>query len=128
MPLVLELVEHDKWVPIYNDIISIVFIKNVPENRQFIEKYKVPKEDVYNAMMYRASLFSLSDKTNPRHLMALGNTFYKAGRLDDAIKAYEYALKRMPGSSAIKAKLDMLKSERAENKDVSKANTKSKPH
>jgi len=116
MPLVLETVEHDKWVPIYNDSISVVLIKNVPENRQFIEKHKISRENIYNALILRASISSLSDRTNPRYLMALGDTFYKMGRLEDAIKAYEYALKRMPDNLVIKAKLDMLKSERDKQK------------
>jgi hypothetical protein len=127
MPLVLKTLESDTWVPLYYDPISLVLIKNSPENRPFIETHRVQKDDIYNFIIYRASSFALSDKTNPRHLMALADTFHKIGRLDDAIKAYEYALKRMPESSKIKAKLDMLKSEREENKDVPKASTISKP-
>jgi hypothetical protein len=53
--------------------------------------------------------------------MALADTFHKTGRLNDAIKAYEYALKRMPGSSVIKSKLDLIKSEREEDKNITKS-------
>lgn len=127
MPLVSEILENDSWVPIYYDPISLVLIKNTPENNQLIQNHKVSDEDVYNAMMIRALLLSLSDKNNPRYLMALGDIFYRTERLDDAIKAYEYALNRMPGSPAIRERLNMLKSEREKNKDVPKSNTAVKP-
>jgi hypothetical protein len=120
MPLVLKTIESDTWVPLYLDPISLVLIKNTPENKPFIEKHRVLKEDIYNLIIYRASSYAISDKTNPRHLMALAETFHEIGRLDDAIKAYEYALKRMPGSPAIKARLDMLKFERDDKQKTSR--------
>jgi len=110
--VVLKTIESDTWVPIYYDPNSLVLIKNAPENKPFIEKYRVIKEDIYNLIIYKASLSAIADNNNPRYLTALADTFYEVGRLDDAIKACEYALKRMPESSVIKAKLDMLKSER----------------
>ncbi len=126
MPLVFEIVEQDTWVPLYCDPISLVLIKNSPENKPFIEKYRLPKEAVYNAMMVRASTGALADKYNPRHLVALGDTFHRAGRLDDAIQAYEYALKRMPESADIRERLNMLKSEKDDKKGVQKSDANPK--
>lgn len=128
MPLILKTLVSDTWVPIYYDALSLVLIKNSPENRPFIEKHRVKKEDIYNLIIYRASSSALTDNTNPRHLAALADTFHEMGRLDDAIKAFEYALKKMPKNQMLREKLDMLKSEREENKDISKSNTISKPH
>ena len=108
-PLVLKTIESDNWVPIYYDHLCLVLIKNTAENKPLIERHRVPKEKIYNIIIARASLLALDDETNPRYLISLADTFHEIGRLDDAITACEYALKRMPENTAYQREAGYVK-------------------
>ncbi|MEW6109102.1 MAG: tetratricopeptide repeat protein [Nitrospirota bacterium] len=111
MPVVLELVESDKWVAVYSDPITVIFLKNDEKNKEIIEKFRLMKEDVYNAIIFSSSLNALYNNVNPRYLLSLGDVFYKIGRKEEALKAYRYALERMPNSPVIQEKFRNLESE-----------------
>ena len=121
LPVVFKLSESDKWAPVYCDPISIIFVKNNEQNRNVIERFRLSKEVIYNTIIYKSANLALLKRVNPRPLMSLGETFYKMGRLNDAIKAYQYALKRMPESPVIKGRLAQIESElKMKEKEVNK--------
>jgi len=93
-PLIIELAESDKWVPVYFDAISIIFIRNSSDNNEIISKSKVPKDDVYNLLIAKSASSALKDGINPRYFLSLGYIFSKLGRYEDALKAYKYAVKQ----------------------------------
>ena len=93
-PLALELVESDKWVTVYLDYMSIIFIKNKADNNDIISKYKVSKDDVYNVLITKYAASAMDDRINPRYVISLGHIFSKLGRYEDALKAYRYAFER----------------------------------
>jgi hypothetical protein len=109
--LLLTLAEDEEWAPIYCEPIAIIFIKNVPENRDIIKKFKRPKEDVYNTVISLASQIAIYDRQNPKYLITLGSTFYEMGRLNDALTAYQYALKRFPEEADVKKMISKIESE-----------------
>jgi len=109
--IIFKLSDSDKWVPVYCDPISIIFVRNTEQNRHVIEKFRLSKEVIYNTLIYQSAKLALLKTVNPRPLMSLGETFYEMGRLNDAIKAYQYALKRMPGSPVIKKRLAQIESD-----------------
>jgi len=92
--LALELVESDKWVTVYLDYMSIIFIKNKADNNDIISKYKVSKDDVYNVFITKYAASAMDDRINPRYVISLGHIFSKLGRYEDALKAYRYAFER----------------------------------
>lgn len=110
-PVVFELLESEKWVPVYYDPISIIFIRNVEQNKAMIKRNKISKDIIYNVIVYQCSNFALINKINPRYLISAGETFYRMGRLNDAVTAYRYALKRMPENQMIKERLAKIESE-----------------
>ncbi|MEW6417917.1 MAG: tetratricopeptide repeat protein [Nitrospirota bacterium] len=116
LPVIFKLSDSDKWVPVYCDPIIIIFVKNTEQNRYVIERFRLSKEVIYNTLIYQSARLALTKKVNPRPLMSLGETFYEMGRLEEAIKAYQYALKRMPESPVIKRKLAQIESEMEERK------------
>lgn len=111
LPIIFKLSDSDKWVPVYCNPISIIFVRNIEQNRYVIERFRLSKEVIYNYLIYQSAKLALLKKVNPRPLMSLGETFYKMGRLNEAIKAYQYALKRMPESPVIKGRLAQIESE-----------------
>ncbi len=121
LPIIFKLSDSDKWVPVYCNPISIVFVRNIEQNRHVIERFRLSKEVIYNYLIYQSAKLALLKKVNPRPLMSLGETFYKIGRLDEAIEAYRYALKRMPESLVIKGRLTQIESElKMKEKEVNK--------
>ena len=62
-------------------------------------------------IIYLSAGHALDNKINPRSLISVGETFYKMGRLEDSLKAYKYALDRMPGDAAIKERIRQIESE-----------------
>lgn len=109
--LIFKLLEEDKWVPVYNDAISIVFVRNTGKNRSVIERFRVSKENVYTLIIVRSSLDAMYNSINPRFLVSIGETFYRMGRLNDALTAYRYANKRMPENPAIMEKINQIEAE-----------------
>ena len=72
---------------------------------------RIPTEKVYNTIIYQGANRALNNKTNPRSLISLGDVFYRMQRLEDALKAYRYALSRMPDDQSIQRKIARLESE-----------------
>jgi hypothetical protein len=93
-PLILELAESDRWVPVYLDRMSVIFIKNTADNSDIISRFKVPEDDVYNVLIAKSTILAMSDRINPRYFISLGYIFSKLGRNEDAVKAYKYAFER----------------------------------
>lgn len=110
LQLNLKLAESDKWVPVYCDPISIIFVRNIEKNRKIINEFKLTKDEIYNVMIFSSTKYALSNSVNPRSLIALGQIFYQMGRLNEALTAYEYAMKRLPRQD-IEDKINEIKSE-----------------
>lgn len=120
LPLIVKLLDDDDWVPVSARVMAIVFVKNVPENKHIIEKFRKTDDEVYNTMILRASFTAQVHKVNPHYMESLGDMFLKMGREDDAIKAYEYALKRAPDNPRVREKLDKVLKENTEVKKRTK--------
>ena len=109
-PLIFRLTEGDKWIPVYSDSRSFIFIKNTKSNGGIIEKSKLSKDAFYNTVILSAASWALQNKGNYYYLVSIGQTFYTMGRLDDALNAYRYAMNRLP-SPKIQAEIDKIESE-----------------
>jgi hypothetical protein len=108
--IIFELVESNSWVPIYCDPLSIIFIKNNKQNREIIARTGLSKEMVYNTLIYAAVRGAIRNEVNYVYLSTVGKTFYRMGRLKDALTAYEYAMKRLP-SPQIQNDINKIESE-----------------
>ncbi|NCN06248.1 MAG: hypothetical protein GW946_00195 [Candidatus Pacebacteria bacterium] len=43
-PFIIQRVQDHTWVPIYADAAVVIFVKDIPEHQEVIEKYRVPQE------------------------------------------------------------------------------------
>jgi hypothetical protein len=114
--LLLQLTSDEEWIPVYCEPIAVIFIKNIPENRYIIERFRRSKDDVYNTIISLASYIAISQEKNPKYLVTLGRTFYEMQRLQDALVAYRYAYKRFPKEPGVKEKIDQIESELKQGK------------
>jgi hypothetical protein len=125
-PIIFELTESNDWVPVYSDHMSVIYVKNTVRNSDVIFESQIPKGDVYNTIIYQSAQHALRNKTNPRSLISLGDIFHKMQRLEDALKAYRYALIRIPDDPDIQKKIVRLESEiNLKKSETEKKNTTS---
>lgn len=110
-PVIFQLIESDKWAPVYCDSISIIFVRNNDQNSAIIKKDRISKEIVLNRIVVSGIRYALNNKVNPRSLISIGDTFHKMGRLNDALTAYQYALKRMPENQIIQVRITRIEAE-----------------
>jgi hypothetical protein len=95
-PIVERLFDNENWILIYSDELSLVFMRNDPENRAIVENFRKDKKEGLATIIIQASARATKNKANPYYLMTLGKVFLKMGRLDDAEKAFTMALERDP--------------------------------
>jgi len=110
-PVVFELAESDKWVAVYSDSTSVIFIRNTEQNMDIIKQFKILKDKIYDAIIVMSAADAFFDRTNPRSLISLGDVFYRMGRLEDSLKAYRYAFNRMPEHPVLYEKIKKVESE-----------------
>jgi hypothetical protein len=108
-PITFSLIKSDKWIPVFTDLISVVFVRDKEENKELIEKYRVPEDVVYNMIIVRLINWATVNRKNPQYLISTGDVFFNMGRYDDALKAYLYADNRLPGKKRIKEKITVTK-------------------
>ncbi|MCX7794448.1 MAG: tetratricopeptide repeat protein [Thermodesulfovibrionales bacterium] len=106
--LFFKLMQEENWIPVYIDLRSVIFVRNIPEHKKVIDKHKKSFDELVNYLIVKTTVGAMNHEYNPRYLMSLGEIFTKLNRLDDAIKAYKYALKRMPDNEVIKKKIEEL--------------------
>ena len=116
-PITFSLLRNEKWVPVYCDLISVVFVRDIKENEEIINQYKLADDFVYNAIIARLTQWSMIHQENPKYLLSLGDVFYNMGRYDDALKAYIYADNRHPEQEDTKKKIDLTKKQLQKEKE-----------
>jgi hypothetical protein len=109
LPIVFKLLDDPRWAPIYSDTVAVIFVRDIPANKDIIGKFRVTTETYYNKLIIRAGMQARNNAQNPEYMESLGDIFVRMGKKDNAIKAYEYALKRLPSDQLIRAKLDTLR-------------------
>jgi hypothetical protein len=108
-PLVFNLIKHEKWIPVYCDLISVVFVRDIKENAEIIDEYGLTDDFLYSAVISRLTQWAMINKKNPKYLVSLGDVFYNMGRYNDALTAYIYADNRYPNQEITRRKIDKTK-------------------
>jgi len=122
VPIVEELFDSEDWLLIYKDHLSLIFLKNAPENQSVINRYAIDKKEGLNTIIAQASAWALSGhQGNPRYLITIGKTFVRMGRLNDAEKALLLADKKDPGNQEVRLWLQIISEYK---RKINKANGK----
>jgi hypothetical protein len=116
-PILFTLLKSDHWVPVYSDIISVVFLRENKANETIIKEYRIDKEWVYNSVITRLTQLAMLNQNNPQYLFSLGEVFSNMGRYQDALTAYTYADKRHPGQEGLKVLIDRTKKKLQEEQE-----------
>jgi hypothetical protein len=108
--IISSLLDNNKWIPVFSDPLSVIFVKNTPQFNGVIEKHKLSDDVLNNMIVYAASLNAMRNRMNRHFLVTLGEAFYRMGKLNDALTAYRYAQKRLPHPH-IQEMIDKIESE-----------------
>jgi tetratricopeptide (TPR) repeat protein len=106
--------ESTEWSPVFYDAVSIVFVREKEENRAIIDKYLISKDkdddkSLYKMLIVTFTNIAMDNQWNPNFTVDLGEIFYNMGNYKDALKAYEYADKRLAGQANVKDRIAMTR-------------------
>ena len=113
-PLVEKLFEREDWTLIYNDQLSLIFLRNNSENRHIINRFAIDKKEGLNTIIFQASGRAMKNPANPYYMITLGKLFYKMGKFDDAEKAFSMAYQRDPKNQMITEWLQKVRKNKSE--------------
>ncbi len=119
--LIFSLIKSDEWVPVFYDAVGLVFVRDNKENLEVIDKHRIAEKDLYNMLISTFSMMTMDDRQNAFRMMSLGDIFYNMGNYKDALKAYEYADKRLPGDPNIMDKVNAARNKVADDKEGKKS-------
>jgi tetratricopeptide (TPR) repeat protein len=114
-----DLIDNPRWKLVFNDSISLVFVRNIPGNEKLIQKYGMSREDFLWIIIRYASGAALVDSKNKAYFYDIGFSFEKMNRLEDAQKAYQHVLRLDPRDKDAKVALDRIRSA-GETNDVAR--------
>lgn len=108
-PIVEKLLEKEDWVLIYNDHLSLIFLRKGSGNEALIKRFAKDKKEGLNTIIIQAAAMAKKNRANPYYLIALGKAFFKTGKIEDAQKAFLMAFERDPNNLVIKEWLQKLR-------------------
>jgi len=87
-PFIRMLHKSKDWVLVYLDEIAVIFVKNVPRNKDIIERYKIDTP--------KMAAIKLPFKKFPLSHFHLANIFFTLGKYNLAEKEYKYCIEVYP--------------------------------
>jgi hypothetical protein len=92
MPLIKMLFNSNDWILVYFDDIAAIFIKNIPKNEHFIERFGIDRNNIYT----RGHVNTISGHVLPVSVFHTGN-FYTAIGLDELAETeYKKCIEQYP--------------------------------
>lgn len=88
VPLIPALLNDPEWQLVYMDNISLIFLRESPENREMIEKFGLPKEWLWNEVAVEAGLKAKVYPKNINYYITMGDAFLAKRSYKEAKEAY----------------------------------------
>jgi hypothetical protein len=108
VPLIPALYNDPEWHLVYFDNISLVFLRDTPDNRKILEKYDLPKEWLWNEVITEAAQKLRDFRANANYYVTVGDALFAKKSYEDALYAYKAALAKSPDNVYVKEKLNLL--------------------
>ena len=108
VPLVYALLNDAEWRLIYMDNLSLIFIRDLPENQDIIQKFGLPKEWLWNEVAVEATIKAGSAKGNPNFYITAGDAFLATRNFRDASQAFSKAIAVDPSNGIARQRLEAL--------------------
>jgi len=83
-------INDPEWSLVYADRYSVILVRNIPENKEIIDKYGINYLNVYDRLSY------LNKSTDVYDLVAIADLYSLFGNTNDAMSYYKLALSDDP--------------------------------
>lgn len=101
-PIVEKLFTRDEWSLIYMDHLSLIFLRDTPDNSSLINKFAIDKNKGLQTIVIQASAKALKNPANPYFFITLGKVFFQMGKLNDSEKAFLVAYEKDPDNAELR--------------------------
>lgn len=108
VPLIPALYHDPAWHLVYMDRISLIFCRESPENRHFIEKFGLPKEWLWGEVVTEALVKAKDSPQRANFYVTIGDAFMAKKSYMDARAAYGKALQADPENPTVRERLQFL--------------------
>jgi hypothetical protein len=109
-PFIPALLYDQEWQLVYMDNNSLIFIKNIPENSEIINRFGMPKEWLWSEVITEARIKMRNIPWNSNFHVTIGDAFYQKGSYMNAKSYYEKALSLDPRNTTAQEQLQLLNS------------------
>lgn len=88
VPLAQALEQDKKWQLVFIDQDSAVFVRDVPKNRELIEKYRLDKKSVFTEIIKVENVLLMTMPWNPAYHLGKADALFALGRYEEAKAIY----------------------------------------
>jgi hypothetical protein len=96
LPLINYLATSPNWEIVFADGLAMVFVRNVPENRDIIERYRVPKGVVKHQIIQELVHLTFLGVDKIYAYTTIGNIYLRSGDIANAKRFFELARAEKP--------------------------------
>jgi hypothetical protein len=111
VPLIQALLNDPEWNLVYIDNISLIFLKDSPENKDIIQRFGMPKEWIWNEVLLEAVLKSKgfwSNTIQSNFYITIGDALFARKYYREAKAEYLKAMHLNNKNDAARNKLAIL--------------------
>lgn len=108
VPLIPALYHDPEWHLVYMDRISLVFLRQGPENQHFIDKFGLPKDWLWGEVVTEALVKAKDSPRRANFYVTIGDAFMAKKSYMDARAAYGKALQTDPENSTVRERMQFL--------------------
>ncbi|MCG2721395.1 MAG: hypothetical protein L6290_05185 [Thermodesulfovibrionales bacterium] len=110
IPLIPAILNDSDWHLIYMDNISLIFVRDTPQNEEIIKQFSIPKEWLWNEVAVEAALKAKDYPANMNYSVTMGNALLSARKYVQAKNVFLQILNNDPQNKIAKKRLDLLRS------------------
>ncbi len=89
IPMAISLVNDNDWKLVYLANNSAVFVRNIPKNREIIDRYQIDKRNIYKEIVNIEDVLLYSAPGNPIYNMSKADALYALGYKNQARTIYQ---------------------------------------
>jgi tetratricopeptide (TPR) repeat protein len=91
LPLIKYLTESPRWELVFADGLTVIYLKNIPENKNFIDKYRLPKRTIVLQIMQELFHYTYLGVNKLYVYSYIGNMYMESGDYANALRFFKMA-------------------------------------
>lgn len=108
VPLVPQLIQSSDWLLIGSEDAALVFLRNIPENLFWAQKFSLPKTKAFEEIIVEGKFLIDNFKITQNTYSSVGWAYWMLGNYKEAKLAYQEQLKINPHHQGARRNLELL--------------------